>query len=63
MPEQIVGDSVTGQTKGTGRVGMIDKDISTKADRIANDVMNTDRDATKPGTSDEDADIPDLSIP
>ena len=63
VPGQIVGDSVTDQTKGADQAGTIGKDISTEADKAANDVTNADRDTTKPTTPGEDTDIPDLSIP
>lgn len=63
VPGQIVGDSVTDQTKGTDQAGTIGKDIATPDDIAANDVTNADRDTTKPSTPGEDTDIPDLSIP
>lgn len=63
VPGQIVGDSVTDQTKGADQAGTIGKDISTEADKAANDATNADRDTTKPSTPGEDTDIPDLSIP
>ena len=63
VPGQIVGDKVTDQTKGADQAGTIGKDISTEADKAANDATNADRDTTKPSTPGEDTDIPDLSIP
>lgn len=63
VPGQIVGDSVTDQTKGADQAGTIGKDIATPDDIAANDATNADRDTTKPTTPGEDTDIPDLSIP
>lgn len=63
VPGQIVGDSVTDQTKGADQSGTIGKDIATPDDIAANDATNADRDTTKPTTPGEDTDIPDLSIP
>lgn len=63
VPGQIVGNTVTDQTKGADQAGTIGKDIATPDDIVANDATNADRDTTKPTTPGEDTDIPDLSIP